>query len=205
MLAVSRLGCVRGDRLLFQDLSFELKSGELLYVHGGNGSGKSSLLRIISGLRLPDQGGITWNGGDIGAHALVYRQQLLYVGHLNALKDDLSVEENLRVAGGLAQQPADQAGVTRALQAVGLQQFARHPVRQLSQGQRRRVSLARLWTSAARLWLLDEPYAALDERSQVTLSGRVRQHLEQGGIAIMVTHQRVDTGAGAIQEIRLGA
>lgn len=205
MLAVSDLGCIRGESLLFNNLNFELKGGGLLYVQGPNGSGKSSLLRVISGLLRPEQGRVTWNGGDIDAHADSFRQQLLYIGHLNALKDELTPAENLLVAAGLCKQAGDTAQIAAALAAVGLQSHAEQPVGQLSQGQQRRVALARLWLGRSRLWLLDEPYAALDHAAQQTLARRVERHLAADGMAVVVTHQRVEIAAAAVQEVRLAA
>ncbi len=205
MLAVSDLGCVRGERLLFNAINFELKAGGLLYVQGPNGSGKSSLLRVISGLLRPEQGSVTWNGGDIDAHAGSFRHQLLYIGHLNALKDELTAAENLQALAGISGIASDATQIHAALAAVSLQEYAQQPVGQLSQGQRRRVALARLWLGHSRLWLLDEPYAALDQASQQALAQRIERHLAGGGMAIVVTHQRVEIAAAAVQELRLAA
>lgn len=205
MLNVQALACVRGDRLLFKNVNFALKAGELLYARGENGSGKSSLLRILSGLLQPEQGLVTWLDEDILQEADAYRASLLYIGHLNALKDDLSAIENLRVAASLAGHRHDEATLLAALQAVGLAPFADVQIRKLSQGQKRRISLARMWLSKAKLWLLDEPFAALDNASIAVVANRIGEHLATGGMVVLTTHQDVDIQAASFHEVRLSA
>jgi heme exporter protein A len=203
MLTAQGLGCVRGDRLLFKNVGFRLKAGGLLHVRGENGSGKSSLLRMLCGLLPPEAGDVMWNGEDIRHHADTYRANLLYIGHLNALKDDLSAAENLIISSRLSGQGHEMNEVHAALQAVGLARCADLPVRNLSQGQKRRVSLARLWLSNASLWILDEPFAALDTAAIEIVSRRIGEHLATGGITILTTHQEVNITAAAMQELRL--
>ncbi|MCB5188149.1 cytochrome c biogenesis heme-transporting ATPase CcmA [Methylobacillus caricis] len=202
-LTVEHLACVRGDRLLFKNISFTLDAGELLYVLGDNGAGKSSLLRILCGILIPEQGRVHWGGQDVSKDNEQYRLDSLFISHLNGLKDDLSVSENLRFATYLAGEDNQEVNVNRALDAVKLQAYAHERVGSLSQGQRRRASLARLWISRARLWLLDEPFAALDTASIAILAERLRQHLQAGGMAILTTHQQVDIQAAVVHQLKI--
>ncbi len=205
LLSAHDLTCVRGDRILFRNIGFTLDTGGLLYVLGENGSGKSSLLRLICGLLNAEAGYVAWQGQDIRDSAELYRSELLYVGHLGGLKDDLTAFENLQTNAELAGYGRDSGSVTSALQAIGVERCANLPVRVLSQGQKRRVALARLWLSGCRLWVLDEPFAALDNASIDVLSQRISQHLQQGGLAIITTHQDVHIGACTTQTLRLNA
>jgi len=203
MLSAKDLACTRGDRLLFTQVNFQLHPGGLLYVLGENGSGKSSLLRILCGLSPPEQGSVMWNGEDIRRHADAYRAELLYIGHLNALKDDLSAAENLRISSCVTGHDDGADRVRAALHAVRLARCADLPVRNLSQGQKRRVALASLWLSQARLWILDEPYSALDAAAIDLMAARIGEHLASGGMAVLTTHQEVAIPAAGIQELRL--
>jgi len=189
MLSVHDLSCERGPRMLFEGLNFSVGPGTLLHVQGGNGSGKTSLLRMLCGLASPVAGKIFWNGQNIGDMDEDYAEQLIYVGHHPALKDDLSAMENLRFAQALAGQTADIAQIRDALGTVGLQQAVNLPLRVLSQGQRRRVALARLWLSDRPLWILDEPFAALDAAAIALVERRLEAHLAQGGMVVLTTHQ----------------
>lgn len=205
LLAAHGLTCIRGDRALFRNVGFTMSTGGLLYVLGENGSGKSSLLRLICGLLSAEEGYVTWQGQDIRDSAELYRSELLYVGHLGGLKDDLTAFENLQTNAELAGYCRDSASVTSALQAIGVARCANLPVRVLSQGQKRRVALAKLWLSDCKVWILDEPFAALDSASIDILSQRISQHLQQGGLAIITTHQDVSIEADTIQTLRLNA
>ena len=198
MLSAKNLACTRGDRLLFTRINFKLRAGELLYVLGENGSGKSSLLRILCGLSPPEHGSVIWDGEDIRHHA-----DLLYIGHLNALKDDLSASENLRISSCITGHDGGADRVCAALHAVGLARCADMPVRNLSQGQKRRAVLASLWLSQSRLWILDEPFSALDTAAIDLMVCRISEHLLLGGMAVLTTHQEVAIPAAAIQELRL--
>lgn len=203
MLSAKNLACTRGDRLLFTQINFKLRAGELLYVLGENGSGKSSLLRILCGLSPPEHGSVIWNGEDIRHHADAYHADLLYIGHLNALKDDLSASENLRISSCVTGHDGGADRVRAALHAVGLARCADMPVRNLSQGQKRRAVLASLWLSQSRLWILDEPFSALDTAAIDLMVCRIGEHLFSGGMAVLTTHQEVAIPAAAIQELRL--
>ncbi|MCB5183617.1 cytochrome c biogenesis heme-transporting ATPase CcmA [Methylobacillus gramineus] len=202
-LTVNNLACVRGDRLLFKNMSFALSAGELLYVRGENGAGKSSLLRILSGMLIPEQGSVLWDGRDVINGNEQYRLDSLFISHLNGLKDDLTLVENLRFSSYLATQSSQASQISDALGAVKLEAYAHERVGSLSQGQRRRISLARLWLSRARLWLLDEPFSALDVASVDLLAKRLQQHLQDGGMAILTTHQHVDIQAAVVHELKI--
>ncbi len=203
MLSAQDLACTRGDRLLFTGINFELRAGQLLYVLGENGSGKSSLLRILCGLRSPEQGQVSWQGEDIRRQSDAYRSDLIYIGHLNALKDDLSALENLSISCSVLGQNDGAVRARAALQGLGLARCADIAVRNLSQGQKRRVALANLWLSRARVWILDEPFSALDTAAIVLLASRIGEHLAAGGMAVLTTHQEVVIAAVTVQELRL--
>jgi heme exporter protein A len=190
MLAAVDVSCVRGERTLFSRVSFDLAPGESLQVIGANGSGKSSLLRIIATLLPPSAGEVTWKGNDVRGLREDYRRELVYIGHSNSLKDELSVHENLRSFALLLN--GGTAGVEMALSRLGLERARNLPVRSLSQGQKRRVAMARLaLLPQPPLWLLDEPLSALDSESCSVVTALVKSHLDSGGIAITATHQEL--------------
>ena len=195
MLSATEIECIRGTRRLFAGVSFTLEPGECLFVQGPNGSGKTSLLRILCGLARPESGEVRWNAEPIAALAEEYRAVLAYCGHANALKDDLTPSENLLAAAALAGQPASRERARAALDALGVGQLDALPVRALSQGQKRRVALARLARAARRLWILDEPLTSLDARAAETLAGLVDAHLAKGGIAVLTSHQPIELRA----------
>ena len=203
MLAAQGLACLRGDRLLFKNVSFELQSGGLLYVLGENGSGKSSLLRMLCGLLTPEDGEVLWQGSKIKQAAEDYLSNLTYLGHLNGLKDDLTALENLQTNARLAGNNVTDASALTALTAIGIARCANLPARVLSQGQKRRVALAGLWLAKTKLWILDEPFAALDVASVEVLAARLSEHLAHGGMAILTTHQDVAVNAQSTQTLRL--
>ena len=205
MLSVQNLACVRGDRLLFKSVGFELKAGGLLYVLGENGSGKTSLLRLLCGFLRPEEGAIFWREGNIKQDSENYRSSLLYIGHLNGLKDDLTALENLLMSARLAGDEADAERALAALTAIGLKHCTNLPVRVLSQGQKRRVALARLWLTDTKLWILDEPFSALDAASVNLLASRLSQHMSNGGMTIITTHQDVTIDAQFTQTLRLNS
>lgn len=205
MLTAQGLACLRGDRLLFKSIDFELKAGGLLYVLGENGSGKSSLLRLLCGLLMPEAGAVFWYGKKIRQDAENYLPDLTYLGHLNGLKDDLTAQENLQISAHLAGNPVSEEGAQAALAAIGIARCANLPVRVLSQGQKRRVALATLWLSKSKLWILDEPFAALDAASVEVLASRLGEHMANSGMTIITTHQAVAINAQSTQTLRLSA
>lgn len=189
MLEVSNLACSRGDHRLFSGLSFSLHPGQIMQVQGENGSGKTSLLRTLCGFMMPDEGDIVWNGGNIRELEEEYYADMLYLGHLNAIKDELSALENLRISTGLAGAQLDEKDAIIALRRLGLKGRERLPTKVLSQGQRRRVALARLLVSDAKIWVLDEPLAALDVAAVALIQEVIAEHLARQGMVIFTTHQ----------------
>jgi heme exporter protein A len=192
MLEAIDLECQRGDRLLFTGLSLQVAAGSCLHVAGENGSGKTSLLRILCGLMAPTAGSVRWQGDEVRRLREAYWETLAYVGHLNGVKDELTAAENVHIAAAIAGWPADADAVRSALHAFGLAGFEQRPARALSQGQRRRIALARLrCAGAAKLWILDEPFTALDTRGVAALSELIGTQLARGGSVVLTTHQDV--------------
>ena len=189
MLSANELACERGERLLFKNLGFELGNGEALLVRGGNGHGKTSLLRILCGLSQPVAGEVRWRGQPIASEHEQYCKEMAYVGHVNGIKDDLTPLENLRLAAALGGRDLDLPVAVAALEQVGLSRCQDFPARVLSFGQRRRVALAGLMTAGALLWVLDEPLTGLDVHGVAMVEALIRDHVLAGGMAIMTTHQ----------------
>ncbi|MFW7342301.1 cytochrome c biogenesis heme-transporting ATPase CcmA [Pollutimonas sp. H1-120] len=203
MLEGINLQAMRGERSLFERLSFQIKAGECLFVQGENGSGKTSLLRVIAGLTAPSAGTVLWKECPIQQLGEEYRRELLYCGHLSGLKDELSAIENLIAGAQLADDPVSNCTAREALRRSGLQGKEDLLVRFLSQGQKRRVSLARLLLQPRALWILDEPLAALDARAAHWLAGVIDAHLDSGGAAVITSHQDMAL-AGTPHVIRIG-
>jgi len=192
MLQTVDLECTRGERLLFAHLAFTVEAGTCLHIAGENGSGKTSLLRILCGLLSPTAGEVRWAGANIRTLREEYWQQLAYVGHLNGVKDDLTALENVRYGAAVTGRAAPVGHAREALAELALAGFDGSLARFLSQGQKRRVALARLFLAeAAKLWILDEPFTALDVRGVAVLSDLIGRHTARGGIVVLTTHQDV--------------
>ena len=188
LLEVVDLACRRGGRPVFDGLSLALGAGELLVLTGRNGSGKTTLLRALALLLRPDSGRILWQGAEVQADPETWRNRLAWLGHLDGLKGDLTVRENLLAAERLRGGPAAQDRLDLALLTFDLGALAARPVRTLSAGQRRRTALARVVLSPAPLWLLDEPLNALDATAQSAFRAAMTNHLAAGGLAVAATH-----------------
>jgi heme exporter protein A len=200
MLQAIDLECVRGERCLFQGLGIDLEPGQCLHIAGDNGAGKTSLLRILAGLLSPTQGTVRWNGQDITRTREEYGSDLAFVGHLNGVKDDLTVRENIQFEAAVRGGAVGAEAALGALARLGLEDFADVPARQLSQGQKRRVALARLCGAPrARLWILDEPFNALDARAIDALYFLIEEQLAAGGIVVLTAHQKVDLPTAAMR------
>lgn len=192
LLEAYDLQCTRGERALFSDLCFSVAAGGGLHVVGENGAGKTSLLRILCGLLAPTAGHVTWKGTAIGAQRETLGGDLVYLGHLNGVKDDLTATENLHFWAACTGRPALRTSIDAALATFGLASRAHLPTRVLSQGQKRRVALARLLLATeSPLWILDEPFTALDGHGVAALRDVVELHLAGGGLMVLTTHQDV--------------
>lgn len=189
MLNVSDLACGRRGQVLAEGVDFELAGGDALLLEGANGSGKTSLLRTLAGLAPALHGRMTWNGHDVRDDADAFRSALAYIGHDNGIEPELTAMENLRVLVTLGGEDSPEPELRSALENVGLEQLWQRPARMLSQGQKRRIALARLWCTRKPLWLLDEPLAALDRQVTAQLEARMAAHLHGGGLAVLATHQ----------------
>lgn len=218
ILAVDGLAAFRGERLVLRDLSFSVPAGGALLLLGPNGAGKSTLLRLLAGLRRPDAGTIRWDGTDVADDPAAHAARVAYLGHQDAVKPALTVEENLRLPARIAGGGAE--AVASALEAVGLVHLAALPARMLSAGQRRRLALARLALAGrvpgpapdgaagrpapgdATLWLLDEPTLGLDAASVARLGGLLARHRAAGGVVVTATH--LDLPLPGAAALRLG-
>ena len=202
MLEAVDLECVRGDRPLFSHLSFSLKPGELLHVTGANGSGKTTLLRTLCGLTRAHAGEVRWNGSAIDKLGDDYHAQLAYVGHANGIQGDLTPVENLRVASSLGGD-ADKSRIGTTLERLGLAAYHHFPSKILSQGQKRRLALARLVVEHKPLWILDEPLSGLDVDSVSLMTTILMEHLAEGGLIVITSHQDVDVKTKTVLQIRI--
>jgi heme exporter protein A len=184
------LACIRDDRMLFESLDFTIDPGQALVLEGQNGSGKTSLLRILCGIRLPESGELLWEGKNIFQLGPEFHEHIAYLGHKDGSKLDLTPLENLRIAQGLGKARKD-IDLEQALDQVGLYGFEDIPTRNLSAGQQRRLAIARLLVTDAKLWILDEPFTSLDRKGIDHMERLFEAHLNQGGMAAMTTHHRI--------------
>ena len=194
---------MRGDRRLFRGLDFSLAPGTFVQLTGPNGSGKTSLLRILCGLLAPAEGEILWQGANIRSLGEDYFTDVTYLGHRPGVKDELSALENLKISNAVNGVETTTQGALEALQRVGLAGRESLPARFLSEGQRRRVALARLLVCSTRLWLLDEVMTSLDKSAVRLVRYLIEEHLNRGGIAIVATHQDLELSAGVTQRLEL--
>ena len=204
MLEAQRLAARRGFATRFAGLSFRVDDGEALVVSGANGTGKTTLLRIVAGLTTPASGALTWNGDVVEPLDPEFRRALAYAGHLPALKDELSAEENLASLLALDGESVTDAALRAALDDVALARQRTLPARVLSQGQRRRIGLARLAMLPRPLWILDEPATALDTSGTELLGHLLVRHLADGGILVAATHAPLGLPPPRVRTVALG-
>jgi heme exporter protein A len=200
-LEISALSCIRNDRVLFEDLSLSLTSGQMLLVEGANGSGKTSLLRILTGLKLADSGDVRWQGQAISVLAGAYYEQLNYIGHHDGVKQELTCLENLQMARAMG--IASALNLDDILRSVKLYRYGDSPAGSLSAGQKRRLALARLFATESKLWILDEPFTSLDKSSMSEFESRFELFLDQGGIIIMTSHHDHVLAGADLQRLQL--
>ena len=198
VLSATDLLCIRGVQTLFREIEFSIGAGQWLHVKGDNGAGKTSLLRIIVGLARPEEGLILWDAQPIQTCTEQYRRDLHYLGHQACLKDELSAFENIRLASAIAGHALEREAVEKALELFGLRGRLNQQVGQLSAGQKRRVCLARLHVQPATLWVLDEPFASLDQNAIEVLTATLLTHLNHGGILVMTSHQTIGLPQGRV-------
>lgn len=191
MLRVSHLSCSRGNKPLFADVSFALQAGQALHLEGDNGVGKTSLLRIVCGLSPAEAGHVCWRDKTIQDNAAAFRSSLFYLGHGLSLKEELTALENLMSDAAVSGRTLSEPQALVALARMGLRGREHLPLRVMSQGQKRRTALARLLASQALLWVLDEPFVALDAKAVDGLRGLLAEHLTQGGLVLFTSHQPV--------------
>jgi heme exporter protein A len=191
VLEARALTCVRGDKQLFSGLSLKALPGSCLHIRGENGVGKTSLLRLLTGLAKPDMGEVFWDGVSISADPLAYHKDLLFMGHREALKEDLTALENLQIYAALDAVVLPEEKALAALWRFGLRGREHLPISFLSAGQKRRILMARMLTRQAKLWILDEPFNALDVNAVRELEGLISEQLASGGAVVLTSHQEV--------------
>lgn len=208
MFEVKNLACSRGNQPLFENVSFSVKPGQALHLEGDNGVGKTSLLRIVCGLSPADSGEVFWQGQLVQTDPSTFRSALFYLGHNLSLKEELSALENLQADATVAGRTLTHAQALTALARMGLRGREHLPLRVMSQGQKRRTALARLLASQAPLWVLDEPFVALDAKAVDGLRRVLADHVAQGGMVLFTSHQtvtlqRLDGSVLDVQHYRL--
>lgn len=201
-LEVKNITCKKGDKVLFNKLNFSAQEGEWVAIKGHNGAGKSSLLKILTGLAVPDKGEVFWQAQSIVLNA-AYREEFAYLGHKDSLRLGLTAYENILYGLTLANRKFSSSVFSAVIDALALQQVLSLPSSQLSAGQKRKVALATLLLQQKKIWLLDEPYAALDHASSQQLKVFFQQHVKQGGLIIMACHED-DTQAHTVVELNYG-
>lgn len=187
LLTAKNLTCIKEERVLFDNLSFDIHAGDIVQVEGPNGVGKTSLLRILAGLSQPEEGQVLFEQEYILKNRELYNQQLLYIGHLAGVKGELTAQENL--AFNLALSGLNKEDAEETLKQVNLLGFENTLASHLSAGQHRRIALAKLWNNTAKLWILDEPFTAIDKKGVIALEKMILSHAKNGGAVILTTHQ----------------
>jgi len=201
LLSAQKLTCIREDRILFEDLDFDIKPGSIVQVEGPNGAGKTSLLRILAGLSQPYAGSVQFIGQDIHHCHEEFHHDLCYIGHLPGVKGELTAEENL--AFNLALHGYDESVAEETLAKVNLLGFEDANASNLSAGQHRRIALARLWQNNSKIWILDEPFTAIDKAGVKKLEQLFLKHAENGGCVILTTHQDLSIPQDKYQKLTL--
>jgi len=191
------------DKLILNGMSFSVKSGQMLFVEGSNGSGKTTLLRLLSGLMEADEGQVSWNGKRIEDERIEYNQQLTYLGHSTGVKAELSTLENINFFSALSGLPQKENAQT-AIEWVGLKGYEDNPGRHLSYGQQRRIALTRLLMEPSQLWILDEPFAGLDKKMIGALESRFKEHVHNGGLLVLTSHQHIELDQVNTARLHLG-
>jgi heme exporter protein A len=201
LLEAKKITCIREQRILFEDLDFTITSGEIIQVEGPNGAGKTSLLRILAGLSSPYEGKVYFNNQGIDKDTELYNNHLLYIGHLPGIKGEMNVAENLHFNAQLHN--VNTNDIDTMLTEVDLFGFEDSLTSHLSAGQQRRIALAQLWQTTAPIWILDEPFMALDKLGVSQLEHRIVDHTTQGGCVILTTHQDLNISASLIKKLTL--
>jgi len=201
-LDVKNIACWRNEQALFTDLNLSLSPKNVLFLQGENGSGKTSLLRILCGFRLPDEGEITW-GNKPTSSLPEYFQNISYVGHKNGIKDELTVEENLNLMRSMA--TASDIKTENVLKQIGLFKRADVLARQLSAGQKRKLALARLMMTDNSFWILDEPFTSLDKATVGFFESLIKQHITRGGMLILTSHHEIDLSGLSVNHLNLSS
>lgn len=205
MLNLNNLTSTRTGKSLFGELSYQLNAGEMLYVQGLNGAGKTTLLKIVSGILGADSGEVLWNGLNIHEGLEEYRSNMVYLNHHQAHKDELTVLENLEFTLNISGVFENKSILKEALNVVGLSRYHGRPFRTLSQGQKRRLSMARLIVDQSRpLWILDEPFNALDKEGVALLEDLIQKHADKGGMVILTSHLEPNFSQQSLKILRLG-
>ncbi|MGV8862206.1 MAG: cytochrome c biogenesis heme-transporting ATPase CcmA [Pseudomonas sp.] len=203
LLEAVALACERDWRMLFENLELRLAAGDMLQISGPNGSGKTSLLRLLAGLMQPTSGEVRLNGQPLAQQRTELARNLLWIGHAAGIKDLLTPEENLTWLCAL-HRPAERDAILQALESVGLRGFEDVPCHTLSAGQQRRVALARLYLAGPPLWVLDEPFTALDKQGVAQLEEHLAKHCEQGGMVVLTTHHTLTRIPAGYRDLDLG-
>ena len=201
LISAEQLTCIREDRILFEQLSFAINAGDIVQIEGPNGAGKTSLLRILAGLSQPYDGSVLFSGQSITENRELYHQNLLYLGHTPGVKSEMTAQENL--AFNLSLHGNNPYTAEQTLSKVNLLGFEDATASHLSAGQHRRIALARLWQSQAKVWILDEPFTAIDKQGVANLERLFLQHIDNGGAVILTTHQDLYIANDRLKKITL--